>query len=518
MRKKSSSHKKNYKSLLSSTIEQIKRDLKGEYNEFHESPVNNNINWNQKIINKKKYNNNIKLESEKTNDENINENIIYNNNFNKKKLNINTNNPNYNSKNKYINNYQLSSENNKNNINLKKNSNESILQKQIRDLKIKSQNMKDKLIIFLKLMKKYSFKLTTLTKSNSRNNNSKEKKSIINNEIKSTLSQLNKMLNNPKLNEDIFDLQDISMNNMNNNLTTNNDEMLNLTNQLYTNYNLLTTISNNKNEEEMNTNIINSKIITTEVNIAENENEDIKNIKNEYMKDIEGLIDKYEEKINLLKNENNTLKKNNMEKNNYVNSLVFQISELKDLLQKEKKDYEQNLIRLNNDSISLQKKVDILQDENLTLKKNCVELSQNLSKINYSEKNDINIEKELQHKNNIIKYLENLLKNSGINFNSNYNYILNNKNENSIKFSKTKNDFDINDNDKMDELSKQYFTFYNMNPKSISINTSKNIDIKDIKSSKESNLFSPIVLQQEIDDIDKEIVDLQKQLKQLLDE
>ena len=54
-----------------------------------------------------------------------------------------------------------------------------------------------------------------------------------------------------------------------------------------------------------------------------------------------------------------------------------------------------------------------------------------------------------------------------------------------------------------------------MNPKSISINTSKNIDIK---SSKESNLFSPIVLQQEIDDIDKEIVDLQKQLKQLLDE
>ena len=39
-----------------------------------------------------------------------------------------------------------------------------------------------------------------------------------------------------------------------------------------------------------------------------------------------------------------------------------------------------------------------------------------------------------------------------------------------------------------------------------------------MKSSKESNLFSPIVLQQEIDDIDKEIVDLQKQLKQLLNE
>ena len=515
MRKKSSSHKKNSKSLLSTTIEQIKKDLKGEYNEFQELPLENNINWNQKKINEKKYNNKILLESEKTNDDN-NEYINYNNNFNKKKLNINTNNSIYNSKNsskkKCINNYKLSSEDN---ITLKKNSNESKLQNQIRDLKIKSQHMKDKLIIFLKLMKKYSFKLTTLTKSNSRNNNSKEKKSIINNEIKSTLSQLNKMLNNPKLNEDIFDLHDLTINN---NLTTNNDDMLNLNNQLYTSYNLLTTISNNKNEEEINTNIINSNIIpTTEVNSAENE--DIKNIKNEYMKDIEGLIEKYEEKINLLKTENNTLKKNNLEQSNYVNSLIFQISDLKNILKQEKKNYEQSLIKLNNDSISLQKKVDLLQDENVTLKKNCVELSQNLSKINFSEKNDpynlTNIEKELQHKNNIIKYLENLLRNSGINFNNNYNNILKNKNENNTKLTKTKKDVDFQENDKIDELSKQYFTFYNMNPKSISINTSKNIEMK---SSKESNLFSPIVLQQEIDDIDKEIVDLQKQLKQLLNE
>ena len=209
----------------------------------------------------------------------------------------------------------------------------------------------------------------------------------------------------------------------------------------------------------------------------------------------------------ILKNENNTLKKNNLDQNNYVNSLVNQINELKEILKQEKKNYEQNLIKLNNDSISLQKKVDILQDENLTLKKNCVELSQNLSKINFSEKNDTNIEKELQKKNDIIKYLEGILKNSGIKFNNNYD---------NMKFYKTKNEIDINDNDKIDDFSKQYFTFYNMNPKSISINTSKN-NIE-MKSSKESNLFSPIVLQQEIDDIDKEIVDLQKQLKQLLNE
>ena len=499
MKKNPSSNKKNSKTLLSTTIEQIKRDLKGEYNEYHESPIeNNNTNWKQKKINKNKYNN-FRIESEKTNNEES-ENKNNNKNFNKKILNINTTSSIYNEKNKskdnFINYYQLSSENNNN---IKKKSNESILQNQIKDLKIKSQNMKDKLIIFLKLMKKYSFKLTTLTKSNSRNNNSKEKKTIINNEIKSTLSQLNKMLNNPKLNEDIFDLQDI---------TINNDEMLNITNQLCTNYNLISTISNNKNDEDINTNIMNSNIIATEINNEENDDiKDIKNIKNEYMKDIEGLIEKYEEKINLLKNENNTLKKNNLDQNNYVNLLVNQINELKEILKQEKKNYEQNLIKLNNDSISLQKKVDILQDENLTLKKNCVELSQNLSKINFSEKNDTNIEKELQKKNNIIKYLEGILKNSGIKFNNNYD---------NMKFYKTKNEIDINDNDKIDDFSKQYFTFYDMNPKSISINTSKkNIEMK---SSKESNLFSPIVLQQEIDDIDKEIVDLQKQLKQLLNE
>ena len=499
MKKNPSSNKKNSKTLLSTTIEQIKRDLKGEYNEYHESPIeNNNTNWKQKKINKNKYNN-FRIESEKTNNEES-ENKNNNKNFNKKILNINTTSSIYNEKNKskdnFINYYQLSSENNNN---IKKKSNESILQNQIKDLKIKSQNMKDKLIIFLKLMKKYSFKLTTLTKSNSRNNNSKEKKTIINNEIKSTLSQLNKMLNNPKLNEDIFDLQDI---------TINNDEMLNITNQLCTNYNLISTISNNKNDEDINTNIMNSNIIATEINNEENDDiKDIKNIKNEYMKDIEGLIEKYEEKINLLKNENNTLKKNNLDQNNYVNLLVNQINELKEILKQEKKNYEQNLIKLNNDSISLQKKVDILQDENLTLKKNCVELSQNLSKINFSEKNDTNIEKELQKKNDIIKYLEGILKNSGIKFNNNYD---------NMKFYKTKNEIDINDNDKIDDFSKQYFTFYNMNPKSISINTSKN-NIE-MKSSKESNLFSPIVLQQEIDDIDKEIVDLQKQLKQLLNE
>ena len=508
MRQRPSSHKRNSKSLLSTTIEQIKKDLKGEYN-YNETPKRKSNHYKQKKLNLKNYGY-LRQESEKTNKEN-NEDINYKNK--KNKLNINTNNSNYEDKNveknKYMNYYQISSDKN-NNYLKSENDNESALQNQIKELKIKSQNMKDKLTIFLKLMKKYSFKLTTLAKNNSRNNNSEEKKSIINKEIKSTLTQLNKMLNNPKLNEDIFEISDLTINN----ITPNNE--LNFSKS---NYNVITsnpTLSNNK--EDINTNMINSNIIATEINSGENED-----IKNEYVKDIEGLIDKYEEKINLLNNENSTLKRNNIEQNNYVNSLLTEVNELKDKLKKEKKSYENTLLKLNNDSISLQKKVDYLQDENNILKKNCVELSQNLSKINYPEKNNINnitdLERELEYKNNVIKYLEGLLKNSGINT-SNYNSMLNtNKsknfelNENNIKLSKTQKDLDFNNNIKNDESNRQYFTFYNINQKSI--NASKN---SDLKKSKDSNIFSPKIIQQEIDDIDKEIVDLQKQLKQLLDE
>ena len=508
MRQRPSSHKRNSKSLLSTTIEQIKKDLKGEYN-YNETPKRKSNHYKQKKLNLKNYGY-LRQESEKTNKEN-NEDINYKNK--KHKLNINTNNSNYEDKNveknKYMNYYQISSDKN-NNYLKSENDNESALQNQIKELKIKSQNMKDKLTIFLKLMKKYSFKLTTLAKNNSRNNNSEEKKSIINKEIKSTLTQLNKMLNNPKLNEDIFEISDLTINN----ITPNNE--LNFSKS---NYNVITsnpTLSNNK--EDINTNMINSNIIATEINSGENED-----IKNEYVKDIEGLIDKYEEKINLLNNENSTLKRNNIEQNNYVNSLLTEVNELKDKLKKEKKSYENTLLKLNNDSISLQKKVDYLQDENNILKKNCVELSQNLSKINYPEKNNINnitdLERELEYKNNVIKYLEGLLKNSGINT-SNYNSMLNtNKsknfelNENNIKLSKTQKDLDFNNNIKNDESNRQYFTFYNINQKSI--NASKN---SDLKKSKDSNIFSPKIIQQEIDDIDKEIVYLQQQLKKLLDE
>jgi hypothetical protein len=313
MKKRSSSQKRNSKSLLSTTIEQIKKDLKEDYEE-----TLGNFHFKQKKKNKKKFDYPVQ-ESEKTNDDNMNYNDIDLSKLkNKKSLNINTNyNENNLLQNKYMNYYQLSSENNNNNY--IKGGKESKLQKQIKDLKIKSQNMKEKLTIFLKLMKKYSSKLTTLAKNNFGKNINEEKKGIINKEIKSTLTQLNKMLNNPKLNEDIFEIEDITMNNISSNYDL---SLINPNN----NFNIITTnptLSNNK--ENINENIINSNIIATEINTTENEE-----IKNEYVKDIEGLIEKYEEKINLLNSENIFLKKNNQEQNNYLKSLISEVNELKE--------------------------------------------------------------------------------------------------------------------------------------------------------------------------------------------
>ncbi len=545
MKNRPSSHKRNSKSLLSTTIEQIKNDLKFDYDESfmkgnktnieNESDIKYKFNKPKKIQSFKSGNNAQKMykktikknisyinqETEKTTDENINYKNIINLKTNKEKQkkliklkmdyiepnkkekNININNSNYNerniSKNNYSNYYQISTKS--------CNGNESILQNQIKDLKIKSQNMKDKLTIFLKLMKKYSSKLTTLANSNSRNNFI-EKKNTINKEIQSTLSQLNKMLNNPKLNEDIFNLQDITINhNINNDSNYNN---------IITNQTLLSNI-NNKNEEDINTNIINSNLITTEIN------ED-----NEYAKDIEGLIEKYEEKINLLNNENNILKKNKIEQNNYLNNLETEVNELKDKLKNEKINYENNLIKLNNDSITLRQKVNYLQDENNLLKKNCVELSQNLSKVNNNNYESKDIEKELEYKNNVIKYLERLLYNSGINYHNYPENIINTtKNSEKIKYSnehidislssgnitnKNKNRYEMGNNkEKENEISRKYFTFYNASQPSI--DSSK---FSLARNTYNFNTYSPKIIEQEIDDIDKEIVDLQTQLKNLL--
>ena len=112
------------------------------------------------------------------------------------------------------------------------------------------------------------------------------------------------------------------------------------------------------------------------------------------------------------------MKKSKEEQNNKNIELEKDINNLKNQLNEGKINYEKLLIELDSTSklsIDLKKKVDFLEDENNILKKNCVELSQNLSKINYNKNDKTDIENELEYKNDIIKYLEGLLKKMNIN-------------------------------------------------------------------------------------------------------
>ena len=109
----------------------------------------------------------------------------------------------------YTKNRDINNNNNNNYINKS-----IVLQEQINCLSNRNQIMKNKLSIFLKLMKQYSNKLNTLIINNDKNTNEED---IIN-----TLSRLNNMLNDPKLKDDVFEitqilLDDLSKNNILNN-------------------------------------------------------------------------------------------------------------------------------------------------------------------------------------------------------------------------------------------------------------------------------------------------------------
>ena len=324
-------------------------------------------------------------------------------------------------------------------------------------------------------------------------------------------------------------------------------------------------------------------------------------------------------------------------------NLEKEVNNLKDQLKEEKMNYENALQQLDSNSnlaSNIQKKLDCLEDENKILKKNYVEMSQNLYKIN-NDKNDINeLEKELEYKNNVIAYLENLLKKMKINpkllsediykkesienkknkirynkrnnfgnnnsllniknvdntkeinnLTKNENYLtynnnniheknlnnnsiklennkinnsnifkqgkityssrpvnisdlintndsVSNKNSNKInqknksceKIIKCENIYDLNnknienieniyyeDNNNFfvqdnENSSRNYFSFYNWGQ------NNNNPNLVEYKKIYKSNFNSPKIIQKEIDDIDKEIVELQTRLKELLDE
>ena len=104
----------------------------------------------------------------------------------------------------------------------------------------------------------------------------------------------------------------------------------------------------------------------------------------------------------------------------------------------------------------------------------------------------------IKHKN---KSCEKIIKSENI-------YDLNNKNiENN--HNEDNNNYFVQDNE---NSSRNYFSFYNWGQ------NNNNPNLVEYKKIYKSDFNSPKIIQKEIDDIDKEIVELQTRLKELLDE
>ena len=343
--------------------------------------------------------------------------------------------------------------------NLKYESRISKLETEINELKFSKEKIKENLIPFLFLVKKYSSKLSTITKNFTSDNsfltpdNYKEIILIINN--------LSKVLNNPQLNRDIYQIAGFSKffcpdNSLQNEITcqTNND---------------------NTNKESL---------------------EDFKN-------SVEEIINKYEKKINILNEENGNMV-------NRINLLKEENNRLKEQLNEEKKIKEDVLNKLN----KLKEENIYLEKKNRVLDYKCTSYFNKSTQSKYEQRN---IEGEIEFKNKIIKYLENLLKNTGFKGNEeiyktnihkvidlkknlkevikgNRNYFF--QDENNIKSS---NSFNLLSNEKSKCIENGSKIF---NEKSNSSNSFKSNNNKQIKK--------------EIDILDKEIEDIQSKLESMI--
>ena len=313
----------------------------------------------------------------------------------------------------------------------------SLLKEQVNTLRSKNKDMKNKLIIFLKLMRQYSIKLNTLLNNKNDINKNENKDDIIN-----TLTRLNNILNNPKLNKDVFEitqilLEDSYKNSIEHNINNKNinnlilkeennkenfEENNNNTNIIFTEINELNKENYNKNENGIN---------SDENNINEQNNKGInitKNIQKEnilhYNNEIQGLISKYEEKIDILMNENNILKEKN-EKQKIIHDnllseniiLEKEINNLKQKIIEENDKYKELFSNYNYISkilLDFENKNNILEQENYFLKKSLNEYSNNSK---YTKMNSNNFNQKIK----MIKSIEKILKESNDNSYDNKN-------------------------------------------------------------------------------------------------
>ena len=423
------------------------------------------------------------------------------------------------------NNIKALEENKSNNINIYskkiKNKN-SLLQDEINSLTNKNELMKNKLIIFLKLMREYSHKLTALMNEHSGNNKNR-------NDIINTLSRLNNMLNDPKLKEDVFEitqiiLEDSSKNNINDNFKT---ELI------------------NGPKSKVNTDFNNNDKAKNIYDKGYNDNEDYIF---EYNKDIEGLISKYEEKINLLLNENNILKDNKEKQkviyDNLLNeniSLGKEINDLKEELNEEKEKNEDLFIKYNNISKKLneiENKNKILEKENMFLKKSMADNKRNVQyNTNMNKFYQRNMNKILEEDSDSSRKInQRKLNKSETQFYINTN--------NMLSYKDIKKDYNYFRNKNMGKIptepnvkqvcSFKYLNNYTCNNNNESVNDERKENMKSNKNKKKINYstynkdskrnnyiknYSVDVkdsIKKEIDDLDEEIIDLQSKINEMI--
>ena len=423
------------------------------------------------------------------------------------------------------NNIKALEENKSNNINIYskkiKNKN-SLLQDEINSLTNKNELMKNKLIIFLKLMREYSHKLTALMNEPSGNNKNR-------NDIINTLSRLNNMLNDPKLKEDVFEitqiiLEDSSKNNIVDNFKT---ELI------------------NGPKSKVNTDFNNNDKAKNIYDKGYNDNEDYIF---EYNKDIEGLISKYEEKINLLLNENNILKDNKEKQkviyDNLLNeniSLGKEINDLKEELNEEKEKNEDLFIKYNNISKKLneiENKNKILEKENMFLKKSMADNKRNVQyNTNMNKFYQRNMNKILEEDSDSSRKInQRKLNKSETQFYINTN--------NMLSYKDIKKDYNYFRNKNMGKIptepnvkqvcSFKYLNNYTCNNNNESVNDERKENMKSNKNKKKINYstynkdskrnnyiknYSVDVkdsIKKEIDDLDEEIIDLQSKINEMI--
>lgn len=325
------------------------------------------------------------------------------------------------------------------------------------ELKHKNQTMKENLILFLTLLKKYSFKLSSLTENISNDSTYLTQNEY--KEIKSFLFHLKRTLNNPKLNEDILE-------NSENNIFFEDEN--NIT-------------QNNTNNDTFNDNKI---------------------ILDEYKYGLEELISKYEQKINILNKENEDI----LEKINLLND---ENNSLREKLNEEKKNNEIIINKFN----KIKEENDNLEKKNKLLNYKCASYFNISKKSKFEQKN---IEDEIECKNKIIQYLENLLKNVNLNIKDNIHDDMFKRNFNKLIDLKKNLKEVIKDKNAIGKIiNKKNFNTLNCmnNPKKKNIENEKS---NTTESSMSNKTYKNRQVKKEIEILDKEIGQIQSKLEKMI--